>query len=417
MTQQDLLTALGTIDYYRNLSDKDFFDNLDTLADYFNHTFAKTKETKKIILDMISGVEYQSNGIHDYRISQLDFFKANKKFYDNTSLYHGLNAYKTNLTDTSLSVTERIRDNLANIVTNKEIELATSSTHMIGDIGIKGKGDTLFASPWDMYSVVDKETGVRSKPKSTSILTDSDIFSIIDKYEKNPTGLKTWSEHDEVIAKSFEIDSLWVKKSFYDEHQDFVLGLLKENKIQNLDIVHSDAFKQKPDANNVTIERIKTTDLVERAKQVKPIEVEAPVEQVKPIDTSQQILENKSEIESSKKISTQVTSDATEQVIKENVEQSTKKATIKAAGGLPRKSLGGNGKLAIGIAAASLVMSGIAASKSSSKKKSKNESQFSTQLHAMTNSQQHIDNSYAAQMAQDISSYRYGKHMTGFVNY
>lgn len=30
---------------------------------------------------------------------------------------------------------------------------------------------------------------------------------------------------------------------------------------------------------------------------------------------------------------------------------------------------------------------------------------------------QQIDNSYAMQMAQDISSYRYGKHMTGFVNY
>ena len=30
-----------------------------------------------------------------------------------------------------------------------------------------------------------------------------------------------------------------------------------------------------------------------------------------------------------------------------------------------------------------------------------------------------IDNrvQYAMQMAQDISSYRYGKHMTGFVNY
>lgn len=30
---------------------------------------------------------------------------------------------------------------------------------------------------------------------------------------------------------------------------------------------------------------------------------------------------------------------------------------------------------------------------------------------------QQIDNSYAMQMAQDISSYRYGKHMTGFVNF
>ena len=35
----------------------------------------------------------------------------------------------------------------------------------------------------------------------------------------------------------------------------------------------------------------------------------------------------------------------------------------------------------------------------------------------MHNNLEEIDNSYAMQMAQDISNYRYDKHMTGFVNY
>ena len=104
-----------------------------------------------------------------------------------------------------------------------------------------------------------------------------------------------------------------------------------------------------------------------------------------------------------------------EQTAKEMVEKNTKGASKAATKSLPKKSLSGGGKFAIGIAIAGLVVGGaISASDNDSKKKSKK-----TKAHSLpksTNSEE-IDNSYAMQMAQDISSYRYGKHMTGFVNY
>ena len=260
MNRQEILEALKNDDYYRNLSDKDFFDanNLDNLAKYLEHNFAKTDESKKVILDMLSHKKHNPNDLYNYRITQEELFNLNKKYYDNTYLYHGLNAYTTNLTDKSLDISEKIENNLHNIINNKDIELATSSTHMIGDIGIKGKGNSLFAQPWDMYSVVDKETGKRNKPRARTIITEDDIFDIIEKYHDNPKSIKPWKKHDEVIAKNFEIDSLWVKEDFYNNNQDFVLKLLKDNKIQNLDIIHSNSFEQYRD---VDIERINVNNI------------------------------------------------------------------------------------------------------------------------------------------------------------
>ena len=260
MNRQEILEALKNDNYYRNLSDKDFFDanNLDNLAKYLEHNFAKTDESKKVILDMLSHKKHNPNDLYDYRITQEELFNLNKKYYDNTYLYHGLNAYTTNLTDKSLDISKKIENNLHNITNNKDIELATSSTHMIGDIGIKGKGDSLFAQPWDMYSVVDKETGKRSKPREKAIITEDDIFDIIEKYNDNPKSIKPWKKHDEVIAKNFKIDSLWVKEDFYNNNQDFVLKLLKDNKIQNLDIIHSNSFEQYRD---VDIERVNVNNI------------------------------------------------------------------------------------------------------------------------------------------------------------
>lgn len=260
MNRQEILEALKNDNYYRNLSDKDFFDanNLDNLAKYLEHNFAKTDESKKVILDMLSHKKHNPNDFYNYRITQEELFNLNKKYYDNTYLYHGLNAYTTNLTDKSLDINEKIENNLHNIINNKDIELATSSTHMIGDIGIKGKGDSLFAQPWDMYSVVDKETGKRSKPRARTIITEDDIFGIIEKYHKNPKSIRPWKKHDEVITKNFEIDSLWVKEDFYNNNQDFVLKLLKDNKIQNLDIIHSNSFEQYRD---VDIERVNVNNI------------------------------------------------------------------------------------------------------------------------------------------------------------
>ena len=59
-------------------------------------------------------------------------------------------------------------------------------------------------------------------------------------------------------AKNFKIDSIWVKEDFYNNNQDFVLKLLKDNKIQNLDIIHSNSFEQYRD---VDIERVNVNNI------------------------------------------------------------------------------------------------------------------------------------------------------------
>ena len=59
----------------------------------------------------------------------------------------------------------------------------------------------------------------------------------------------------------------------------------------------------------------------------------------------------------------------------------------------------------------------ISSNKKDKKRENNDNKQQSNQQYRMTYQSQQIDNSYAMQMAQDISSYRYGKHMTGFVNY
>ena len=110
-----------------------------------------------------------------------------------------------------------------------------------------------------------------------------------------------------------------------------------------------------------------------------------------------------------------------ELILKEQLEQSAKEVAekntkqVSKASSLPKKSLSGGGKMAIGIAVAGLIIGGaLASNNNNSSKKQKNKKPHS--LPRSTNTEE-IDNGYAMQMAQDISSYRYGKHMTGFVNY
>ena len=82
------------------------------------------------------------------------------------------------------------------------------------------------------------------------------------------------------------------------------------------------------------------------------------------------------------------------------------------------KSLGKAGKGAIGLIVAGItgLAIGKALSSDNDNKDKKQDKQVAKQQNISYNNQ-YIDNQYAMQMAQDISSYRYGKHMTGFVNF
>ena len=90
----------------------------------------------------------------------------------------------------------------------------------------------------------------------------------------------------------------------------------------------------------------------------------------------------------------------------------------KNASKMTTKSLGGTGKGAIGLIVAGIAGLAIekALSSDDDNKDKEQDKQVAKQQNISYNNQ-YIDNQYAMQMAQDISSYRYGKHMTGFVNY
>lgn len=91
---------------------------------------------------------------------------------------------------------------------------------------------------------------------------------------------------------------------------------------------------------------------------------------------------------------------------------------VKNTSKMTTKLLGGVGKGAIGLIVAGVtgLVIGKALSSDDDNKDKKQDKQVAKQQNISYNNQ-YIDNQYAMQMAQDISSYRYGKHMTGFVNF
>ena len=90
---------------------------------------------------------------------------------------------------------------------------------------------------------------------------------------------------------------------------------------------------------------------------------------------------------------------------------------IKNTSKMTTKSLGGVGKGAIGLIVAGITGLAIGKALSSNNDKDKKQDKQVAKQQNISYNNQYIDNQYAMQMAQDISSYRYGKHMTGFVNF
>ena len=95
-----------------------------------------------------------------------------------------------------------------------------------------------------------------------------------------------------------------------------------------------------------------------------------------------------------------------------NIVKSTKNTSK-----MTTKSLGGVGKGAIGLIVAGITGLAIGKALSSNNDKDKKQDKQVAKQQNISYNNQYIDNQYAMQMAQDISSYRYGKHMTGFVNF
>ena len=106
-----------------------------------------------------------------------------------------------------------------------------------------------------------------------------------------------------------------------------------------------------------------------------------------------------------------IAEEVTEEIIENtNKELPKKKLTKPSAEALENINFKKVGK--IGLVAAAI---GIGAYAIGNHNKNKENQQTQRQVQYPQNNS-YIDNSYAQQMASDISSYKYGKHMTGFVN-
>lgn len=216
--------------------------------------FARSDEAKDMILNYI------------YKGDQLDaesFLKANAKGWENEKISHGLFAFDNYLTLNNFDGNQRkqIKNNLHTILNEKDIEIAASSAdYAIGEIGVFGKAkNAKYALSSDMMSRI-ADDGTRKHAISDRTINGI-LSDYLSEYEENNISGK-WkpnSRHDEVITSIDEIDSLWVKKDYFDKNKDFVASLMEESGIENLDIIHtSEAYENIYDAK---IERITYDDL------------------------------------------------------------------------------------------------------------------------------------------------------------
>lgn len=95
----------------------------------------------------------------------------------------------------------------------------------------------------------------------------------------------------------------------------------------------------------------------------------------------------------------------------------SKSKRIISAKTLQKKRLSGKGKLASAINIVSTAANIASAGASFNKTASRRNKSINKSRKKINSISKNFDNSYAQQMAADISSYKYGKHMTGFVNF
>ena len=190
----------------------------------------------------------------------------------------------------------------------------------------------------------------------------------------------------------------------------------------SLDVLYSSkeindafGFTESKKTNTWTSTKVTSVETIDEENITNKIVNEDKINNINEIEkTNDKGFVLKENVEKNTKSSKKVINKTTKQITKNTTEKAAKKTT-KA---LSKKTLGGNGKLAIGLSIAGLIVGGAILADNSPKKEKKNKKQQNNnqiQYNNQMQSQQ-IDNSYSMQMAKDISSYRYGKRMTGFVN-
>lgn len=200
----------------------------------------------------------------------------------------------------------------------------------------------------------------------------------------------------------YELTDKFIEE-FYDD--DFVkesYKIYKNKKIKKSKGPKLKEKKSQQDVNNDIDEKpsIKTTkpEPTPVPEKTEPVKTSTPEPKPIPESTPKPKPEPVQKPEPKRKQITEASKKAIEKTTKETGEKVGKNINLKKLGGI-----------GLAIAAVGAVAYGVGKAKENSEEKEKRIRQ--------RYSNEGLDNSYAMQMAQDISSYRYGKHMTGFVNY
>ena len=369
-----------TVKQDKNL-DKLYQDKIDWINQH-HPDLVESNEAKVKLYDYIND--------KSKKISFDDIIRANASAHVNDTVYHGMGNPFYKLSEKEAFELIDYGDvaiadfNLDNIIKNKSIELSVSNKPIYGDIGIKGKADIVGYFKSDIGSSVDAD-GTRHTSRKDNSKSLNDIIS----------GKHKPSSYHEGIARDFNIESLWVKKDFYEKNKDQVYSLLKKHNIQQLDIIE--------DFEKGQIQTLYTKDLKKYFNDNVPISKQNKNLEKATNEVQDNFTEN---INNTPKPKVENTPKPSKNIVKPA--KNTSKMTT--------KSLGKAGKGAIGLIVAGITGLAIGKALSSDEKDKKQDKQVAKQQNISYNNQ-YIDNQYAMQMAQDISSYRYGKHMTGFVNF
>ena len=389
-----------------NNLDKLYQDKIDWINQY-HPDLVESNEAKIKLYDYIND--------KSKKINFDDIIRANASAHLNDTVYHGMANpfYKLSEKEAFELINKgdiAVADSsLFNIINNKNIEISVSNKPVYSHIGIKGKADILAYFTSDVGSYV-QDNGKRVV-KGNSLLN-----RFIRKREQK-------GNYHEGFAKNFSIESLWVKENFYNKNKKEIIELLKKYDIKKIDIIDkNDKIKQTFNFNdfNDIESNVKIDDSLDNLKKesvkkkkyklVRGPKLKETIKQDNNLEkATNEVFNNFTEnINNTSKPKVKSTPKPSKNIIKPT--KNTSKMTT--------KSLGGAGKGAIGLIIAGVtgLAIGKALSSNDDNKDKKQDKQVAKQQNISYNNQ-YIDNQYAMQMAQDISSYRYGKHMTGFVNY
>lgn len=242
-------------------------------------------------------------------------------------------------------------------------------------------------------------------------------------YEALKSDIRPFHEIPKIIGNDIE-PIMSVRNIFAQEH-----GFESYNDMLKYASEHFDGKSSIPIKKVLELKNDVKTDTPESKPKYKPVKepkVEETVKQDKNLEkATNEVFDNfteninntpKPEVENTPKPEVKNTS-------KPEVKNTSKPSKnivkpVKNTSKMTTKSLGGVGKGAIGLIVAGVtgLVVGKALSSNDNNKDKKQDKQVAKQQNISYNNQ-YIDNQYAMQMAQDISSYRYGKHMTGFVNF